>query len=271
MEENDKKFTANFTSNLNYQGIFLEFALLDFIQKYKPFIFNTQVPYTLFYEGIQPIYGVIDFLCQYVKPNDPCVYFIFECKKANPSLTEWVFFKRNNEEAKSSVFYRFRNKQTINHKIYPPFYKDVCDRGYQITHKKTQSFSNIFKDPIFKSSMQVSEGFKSVIINDQFLNRALDEKDTMPLFYVPVVITTANLYICETDVGSIDIETGEANSAGIKYTKQDWLEFSFPLPEYLQVRGCDRRNIYIVNIQNLNIFLNTIVNNLRFSQNAINM
>lgn len=262
-----------FTSNLNNTGIFFELAVLKFVNGYKPFCVETQVPYTLAWEGMPPINGVMDFLCLCLDPNYPLVYFIIECKKADPGLKNWIFFKRNKDEEESTMFYRDNTSASPKFKFKEPFYDDVCDRGIQIVgSKKTRAFYDQKKDPIYNAAIQANAGLKKMIYNDKCfteMQQSYGRNDRI-IYYFPIVITTANLYICDANTDDINIITGEANLDEIKYELKEWVEYSVPIPEYLQVRGADRRSTFIVNSQHLENFFNNIIKRLRFVSNAHN-
>lgn len=262
-----------FTSNLNNTGIFFELAVLKFVNGYKPFCVETQVPYTLAWEGMPPINGVMDFLCLNFVANCPLVYFIIECKKADPSLKDWIFFKRNEDEEESTMFYRDNTLPSPQVKFKEPFYGDVCDRGIQIVgSKETQAFYDQKKDPIYNAAIQANTGLKKMICNDKCfteMQQSYGRNDRI-IYYFPIVITTANLYICDANADGIDIITGEANPDEIKYELKEWVEYSVPIPEYLQVSGADRRSTFIVNSQHLESFFNDIIKHLRFVSNAFN-
>jgi len=245
------------TNNLNNTGIFLELACLEFIKNYEPFfIKETQVPFSLFYQDIKPMTGVIDFLCFSASSSYNTICFIIECKKADPALKDWIFFRRNENEADSVFFYRKKEKQTTDYISYNPIF-EICDRGLQIVSSKaTNSFNNSNKDPIYNASIQANMGLKSIILNKQYFKNIMNNSPL--IFYIPIVITTANLHICNTDNIDIDITTGTANSDKVEYTESQWIEYSVPIPEYLQIRNVNRHSTIIVNSKFLKIFFNEI-------------
>jgi len=255
------------TSNLNHTGIFLELACLDFIEKFEPFSGETQVPFTLTYGDFQPINGVIDFLCLYHKQNYPLVYFIIECKKADPAQKSWIFFKRYEKESKSCIFYRSGAKPAANLYVVQPLFNDVCDRGYQVVDSKpTLAFKEQARDQIYNAAIQSSAGLKSIVHDND--NRRFKEAFKMKgengalIFYVPIVITTANLYVCDVGENRIDVKTGEARDEDAQYREERWIEYSVPIPENLRVENFDRNNVFIINSQHMEEFFNTLVNKL---------
>ncbi len=252
------------TSNLNHTGIFLELACLDFIEKFEPFSEETQVPFTLTYQDFQPINGVIDFLCLYHKQNYPLVYFIIECKKADPAQKSWIFFKRYEKESRSCIFYRLATKSTADLRIVQPLFNDVCDRGYQVVDSKpTSSHKEQTRDQIYNAAIQSSAGLKSIVYDSFHFKEALKIKGNGALiFYIPIVITTANLYVCDVNESKINIKTGEARDEDAQYREENWIEYSVPVPENLRVGNFDRNNVFIINSQHMEEFFNSLVNRL---------
>jgi hypothetical protein len=255
------------TSNLNHTGIFFEFACFDFIKKFEPFIEETQVPFTLTYGDFQPINGVIDFLCLYHKQNYPLVYFVIECKKSDPAQKNWIFFKRYEQESQSCIFYRSATKPTVDLHIVQPLFSDVCDRGYQVVDSRpTSAYREQTKDQIYNAAIQSSAGLKSIVQdndNGRFKEAfKMKREDGALVFYVPIVITTAPLFVCDVGENKIDIRTGEAGDEDAQYREKKWIEYSVPIPENLRVGKVDRNNVFIVNSQNMEEFFNTLVSKL---------
>lgn len=270
----DKKIeTTNITKNLNRSGIFLEFAFLNFAKSYTGFPserIETQVPYTITYEGITPINGSIDFLCFYNLPSHPFFHYIIECKKADPSLKDWIFFRRYKDEEETSIFYRYDKKYPRpRHIVSEALFSKIYDRAFQINASlSTNSFNNQRKDPIYSASIQACTGLKNIIYNERRFSE-YSEYHSLPLFYVPIVVTTANLYVCEEDSLDINIKTGEADTKKVNYTLKNWVEFSNAIPEYLQIGGVDRASVFIVNSQHLENFFNEMGGRFVFIHNKI--
>lgn len=270
------KLNKNITSNLNYSGVFFELACQKFIEGYKPFkkvtdLGVSQVPFTHVYNGITPINGVIDFLCCYDLAGHPLTYFFVECKKCDPSKKNWIFFKRfEKEDRVSSIFFRMANEPVPSFKIeHPQFDNLIYDRGYEaIDSAKTQSFSAQKKDIIYDAAIQANTGLRSFIYNDNKFKKIKNENppDLSTVLFIPVVFTTANLYACNVDHSDINIIDGKANEEKVEYDEKPWVEYSVPIPEYLQVGGIERSSTYIVNSKHLKDFFDKIMDNLRLKK-----
>lgn len=269
------KFTY-ITKNLNDSGIFLEFAFQEFAQEYKPFQqIETQIPFTIDYTGSQPIDGTVDFLCLYQSKGQPTIYFIVECKKADPSQKNWIFFQRNEGEKGSTAFYRSYKKTpsgsiaTPNCLSYPQE-KSLYDRSYQIVGSKgTHAFNDQKKDPVYNASIQVSKGLRSIIEDDGHNPERLLPSVTEFVFFVPVVVTTAEIMSWKTDFSVPDLATGEADVSKLTYENEKWIEYSAPIPKYLRIRNIDRSSVYIVNSCHLNEFFSTIAQEMVYAHKEI--
>lgn len=255
-----------FSKSLNNTGFFLELAFLDFANNYEPFITETQVPFTNNWSGMEPINGVMDFLCLYLKTGRPLVYYSIECKKADPSRKEWVFFKRNEDEAESILFYKNNNAaspKVIKGKI---IYSPICDRGIQIVGSKpTSPEYNINKDPIYNSAIQAQNGIKYLIYKEGYQGRALENygSGANNVIYVPIVITTADLYVYKTNFCDLDISKGSVDENKAEFEQKNWIEYSLPVPEYLQIKGADRNSVFIINSNYVKDFFDNIISHLK--------
>lgn len=272
----DSQRCSNITKNLNDSGIFLEFAFLDFTQKYHLFQdVKTQVPFTINSSGMQPIDGTVDFLCLYHSSGNPTIYFIIECKKADPAQKNWIFFQRNESEKGSTAFYRSYERSSSGSFLSPscvcyPQGNLLFDRSYQVVDsKRTHAFNDQRKDPIYQASMQVNKGLKKLIYDDSCDPNKLCPLSNKIVFFIPVVVTTANLLSWKTDFSLPSLFTGEADVDKMKYEEEEWVEYSAPIPEYLRIGNVDRSSVYIVNSNNLNNFFREVARQMVYAYKRI--
>ena len=78
------------------------------------------------------------------------------------------------------------------------------------------------------------------MINKQVqLNNENIKQTTNSLFevyaYLPIIITTANLYILDYEVNDIDTSTGEISLDKAKLNPVNWLWYEYPIPPHLQL------------------------------------
>jgi hypothetical protein len=59
------------------------------------------------------------------------------------------------------------------------------------------------------------------------------------LNFVPVIVTTARLFILEFDPSKVSAETGEIDRKDAKLEPVEWLDYLYPIPRHLQFGGPD--------------------------------
>jgi hypothetical protein len=78
---------------------------------------------------------------------------------------------------------------------------------------------------IEEAATQVCRGLNRLI--DSFASRGLPRLGQADLFFLPVIITTANLWITETELNSASLESGEIQS-DLHPEASPWLWYDYP-------------------------------------------
>jgi len=162
----------------------------------------------------------------------PLVYFVFECKRAYVENRRWIFFKDIDQHFRvartqgllgnSSIF---RERTLPN----PP----VCSEGYELNKSTTKAD----QDPIFRAAEQLATGFLGFIARRA---RELGNSDRVER-YVPILVTTAELAVVQSDLSTVSIATGRLDSFP-DARSWDWLilKHPFPTPQHLDADFRDK-------------------------------
>jgi hypothetical protein len=156
--------------------------------------------------------------------------FVFECKRAYTKAKTWVFFEDIDQtfrlcRAVSWIMqfgYYSRGGDVVDSPV-------VCSEGYELVASE-----NSFKAdqrPVFEAGNQLSKGFLGFVSTRMSqkirpsspLNRTLE-------CIVPVLVTTAGLYVAAFDVSRISLQTGNLEG-NLALTPQDWLILKHPFSE----------------------------------------
>ncbi len=223
-------------------------------------------------------------------------HFIVECKKTNNDFKTWIFFQdsrlHSDDESlilkhgkplllidaylssedkigairhvKTHIIPRDKNAKEIISK--------VCYDAYEVKFDPQKdngkiNFNNAFnaakKDKIEEACFQVVIGCRG------FASQKCEKythKDTRDHFFIPIILTTANIYTCDVDLVNIDLEKGEViNSETAKINEEKWVAYNYrskyvddsvPVVLYPNSRnGIDNTmTIYIVNSKHLSDF-----------------
>lgn len=193
-------------------------------------------------------------------------YLVIECKKANPEIKNWIFYSRepntpNGEYISRPTFLMRRTVEGEVEKIskisfpqlgydhYENF--DYCVSGLEFNEKITSGNRNEI-DKIYNHIFQVTRGLNAFAKLDP---KQIDEveadgvalPDAVPVVYIPVIVTTADLYLAKYDWRNV--EGGEVPESSIEYEPKNWLTYEFGLPDFLKLdKGAvEKQTIFIVN------------------------
>lgn len=235
------------------------------------------------------------------------INLLIECKKANPKFKDWVFFKKikthlgtdelllnatmlkNIKRGKhwKINFDKIVTKEPFqyfeqNYISVPPDIKNPIRQSLDICYDGRELKGDYEKKNAWKSSteriqsacMQISIALRSFMFETfQYQFKLFFEKmDPDDInYYIPIIITTANLFTVDYKIKDIDLGKGEIEESKPKFDSVPWLVYEYPLESYLQLKTeglwdyhlSDREktrklHIFIVNSKALLKFLSLI-------------
>lgn len=226
------------------------------------------------------IHGAIDIVAvRGVKGIEKSLLFlVIECKRANNEIKNWIFISDKHERKPAFIFSRITNESLVE-KIevsremafpelgysYPGDF-DYCYQGIEVNETQTTINRNQ-EERIYKSLRQVNHGAcalehqipKNLYIEG--LDRAFNFTKWQNFIYIPVIVTTANLFIANFDYKNI--KDGDILSEVGDYQEKKWLTYEFPLPDFISYETPERlhlekRTTFIVNHASLVGFLEKV-------------
>ncbi len=189
----------------------------------------------------------IDFI---LRPSQREPYLLIaECKRADPKFSHWCFVRaplvRRRE---SELFIADRVKCSLSGRpgeLADPLVgpRDICgditQRAYHIglaikDVTSTGEASASEQDAIEKAASQVCRGVNGLIETMQKRTALFRSANPTPQgFYertlLPVIFTTARLYVSEYNLSTADIHTGKCDISGAAFTETSWLYFQYHL------------------------------------------
>jgi len=291
---------------LNVHGGFFEQKVASIINDYNPkklFFITSEYPVRVAQEESR--LDVLGFIPYSINPNSGSgIYLTIECKKHNADFVDWVFFPTIQNQLFGVDYsqcaflktYPYNNEFLVKTKI------ELSKKRY--TNKPISGDSRevrgTYKDvsngiktktsnsSITEASYQVTLATHSIINEHIRLNDENIKHNQNSLFgvyiYVPVIVTTANLYLLDYKVDDIDTLTGEIAFDKTKLNPVNWLWYEYPIPPHLQLdmevdnsdkmttinnlRNFDyavRRNIMVVNSAKIEEALSWLI---QFQHNA---
>ncbi len=171
----------------------------------------------------------IDFI---LKHHEEQIYIIAECKRANPALSDWCYarspFVHKRQRRKFNIILEkiYRNWQS--HLFSEPFFIDKTNDAFHImfeikTNKKGDKYSDgrgVYNSAVTQALRGVN-GFANFLVE-----KKLVEKEKWAII-IPVIFTTANLFISDVDLSSADISNGNIDYSMINLEIKNWLWFQY--------------------------------------------
>lgn len=239
----------------------------------------------------------IDIIIREIEISGELLKFgVIECKKVNPDYNCWLFGKPLYEipgPAKAQIIkLSFTNMNNLKvAKVRHPFIINsyVIDNWWiQVNidpnKKNNQKYSD--PEPIEDALIQVCFGVGGLVeerirqITKIFNDQANDFYNLSEAYFIPIIVTTAELYVSKYNLSDVDISTGtieksKLNFEGLSNTTRpvNWVMVEFGAPNrtipdliFNNVEGIDpvdmepynRTSVFIVNSRYLEEFLRQI-------------
>jgi hypothetical protein len=162
-------------------------------------------------------------------------YLIGECKRANPGLSNWCFarapyIKRGDQVGiVFETLRRYADSTVAARGKALAWEKEVYQIAVELrSGDKGDSVGSAGRGAVEEAAGQVSKGVNGFA---EFLARKwpnlidLIEGTDVPL--IPVIFTTANLWVTAADLSSADLASGELPVEAVTAEKRKWLWFSY--------------------------------------------
>jgi hypothetical protein len=167
------------------------------------------------------------------------LFLVVECKRVNPALKCWAFVKtpyvrRNSDEEffiREAIHYRENNPGVL---AYADIKKRAISEAYRIGRElkvpgqKGDVDGGAGKEAIEDAATQVSLGLNGLI--EHFTKVELARGTDIVCQFIPVIVTTAQLFVADVDLKEGSLETGEIPKGGLKnWHEKEWLFYQYPV------------------------------------------
>ncbi len=183
---------------------------------------------------------------------------LVECKKNNPEYVDWIFFPKSlHRPIKTTVrvlesrFVTFRT-QGINPYIpFPRLQELLTDlviadearetRGdYQSRSRNDRQLTKTSNAAITDAATQIALATQAILYQEEqtlkkhFQRSPVNQPVRPPLVFLPVIVTTANLFTCDFQDVNVDLNTGEIAFENVELQSRPCLLYDYPVPHALQ-------------------------------------
>jgi hypothetical protein len=244
-EEISDQFTQSFAKVLSGHGYGFQFSVLKKAEEVIKKLLRVQWIFEAceFPVEVQGAGTRIDFiLCRTSRGSlAPPLFLVAECKRANPALSNWCFIRApythsaaSNELARDNMIMesligegdiQIRTLRTSARRIFS---------SNAIYHVAVEVRSNVAGDhsgetgqAIERAATQVSRSLNGFIETMVQEPQIMDEAKRID--FLPVIFTTANLYVSEADLSQSDLHTGNITLKKEEVKAVPWLFYQYAL------------------------------------------
>jgi hypothetical protein len=238
-ESETARITRQSKDILNKNGYSFHYSVIRelnaTIQKWK--FYGAEIPVSTRGKNIH-----IDLVFQ---DTSSLFYLIGECKRVQPNFSDWVFVKtpftsrkdnsqpplvlENLQELRGDVLPEVKKVVTHYSKVITP---DIYGLGFKVKkhlqENEIECQENI--DVIDKSVEQVLRSTSGFINKLSHIVRPSNEVGySYNYYFLPVIFTTANLWVSDTNIGEADLTTGNlAELTAVKEVPYIWFNYNRP-------------------------------------------
>ncbi|MCX6740321.1 MAG: hypothetical protein NTZ49_03780 [Candidatus Parcubacteria bacterium] len=208
------------------------------------------------------------------------LFLIIECKKANSNIKNWIFLNESLDKKPLFIFSDIIDNNLMYERKYLTRQLTFPDLGYRLigdfnycnqsieTNDKLTTINRNQDDKIYKAIRQAAHGSYALENKIPKYIEGISNKVNFLQFkhfiYLPVVVTTANLYLTKLDYKKI--QNGDVNFKDIDMEEKKWLSYEFPLPDFINygvIRdsitiSSENRTTFIVNDKSFVEFLKNV-------------
>ena len=217
-----------FAETLNRHGYSFQYSVLFHVSKlstqalWSPWVSELPV-------GDQEDNTRIDFI---LRDRTGHRYLVCECKRSDPALSNWCFARGSfqaHSELKGRLYMQTLERDPHSENTIAVGIRDICDStnlfDIALEVKSNEKGDGPGKQ-IENAATQVSRGLNGLI--DFFYERNMLKLEDVTLSFVPVVFTTARLWVSSVDLGAADLESGRIKHTDVPLEEKGWIWYLYP-------------------------------------------
>lgn len=258
----------NFTALYNKTGIPFQFWCLSTLREIENYQGIIEVSFTH-----PPSFGPqlgklssIDILALRIPNSRKSSHYLgttllfIECKKADPQIKKWFFsadFPKEERPLPTYLFKKIKKEKelerceyfVLRNGVFPLLgYEGLedlngCIQSIEFNERLTTINRNQ-NENIYKAALQANHALNAFFCKFDYSLPIIEGLNFYPgelskkILFIPIVVTTADLYIAEYDPQKVDPKSGKIKEEDINFIgPKSWLTYEFSLPDYLKHTG----------------------------------
>lgn len=258
-------------------GVFLERAVFETLKKIRGMNVEREAQFS-FQESLD---GNIDIVATiYLPQRQECtVCFLIECKRVYKEYKSWIFESDSTASRADFPYVFFDGSKSpnirydMNYLLPSLGYNGINDYDQAINtfEFKNNGAPNHDKSDKPYVAMKHLNASLTSFANDPTKIIRLTGVQNNKILFVPLVVTTADLYLAKYDASEIVISSGSIDSNKISLIKSNCVEYIFPLPTDLRLKGGvsntqgiqpTKRITYVVSADYIKDFCSKFINDI---------
>jgi hypothetical protein len=230
----DSSIKEGFGKILNTHGYGFQYSVIKlgdmlFYSDISKWVFEAaEFPVQVQNEGTR-----IDFILRLGK-NVP-IYLIAECKKANPAFSNWCFVKApyiHRSRAGYEPLLIECMQEDKNGLLYSAAHRGAqldraCHIGLEVKSGEKGESNSSGRGRIEESVTQICRSLNGFV---EFIakNKQIISNKKM-IYFLPVIFTTANVWLSDVNLSSMEIENGKVNLNNTNLNRVPWVSYQYQL------------------------------------------
>lgn len=234
-DSKNEKISVGLRKILNYHGYGFHYSVIRHINE----LFDKRKTSWGFEAAEYPVsindYDTrIDFILKNVNRDN---YIVAECKRANPAFSNWCFVKApyirrddyGNQIIIDKVSFMENSTRVMANGVKFALSKNIYHLGFEIRTGKEGEPDTKGRGAIEDASTQVCRGLNGLVEDFERRGSGIIRNTQTSFSIIPVIFTTARIWVSEVDLGSACLETGEFKLEEIKAEEKNWVWLEYPI------------------------------------------
>lgn len=171
----------------------------------------------------------IDFILR-LKSEIP-ILMIAECKRANPSLSNWCFtkapFVRRNRRSNEPLFIehvRLIDNNTVNSTAKQGLHLDNAYHiALEVKSREKGDASGGYRGVIEEAATQICRGVNGMV---EFYSKN-KEYTNWGIYLLPVIFTTAEIWVSDVNLKTAKLHDGKVDLSSTSFEKKSWIFYQY--------------------------------------------
>jgi len=245
----DEQLKNSFQKVLDQHGYGFQYAVLNAAKAATQIDSKWRFEVSEFPVQVQGSNTKIDFILQHVgsmqdSRKEP-YYLLAECKRANPSLSNWCFVRApyiHRKHRIDNLLLEYYERTGYNA---PSMVKSLATNwnayhiAVEVKSGNTGDSHSSGKGAIEEAATQACRGLNGML--EFWAQKSYATGNQMKATFLPVIFTTAHIWVSDVDLSTSEVDTGKINFTNTSFVKKSWIVYQYHMTPNLKHSYIDSR------------------------------